>query len=219
MILITSAQCRAARALLNWSQPDLAQKCNIHVQTISNFEQNSSSPTKTTLNKIQQVFENSGIVFTDQGGVNPRVSDIVVYEGKHGFEAFMDDVYETAKKYGGTVYLFNSRPRLWYEWLGEDWYAKHSERMSALGNRIKVKITVQEGDHFLISKFAEHRWFPKRLSKGKIFYGYGPKLGLLDFQGESLKISVFQHKDFADIFRALYDIAWDNVSIEIPKKE
>lgn len=30
MQIITAAQCRAARALLNWSQPNLAERCGIY---------------------------------------------------------------------------------------------------------------------------------------------------------------------------------------------
>lgn len=41
MIIIIPAQCRAARALLNWSQPDLAERWDMHVQTISAFENES----------------------------------------------------------------------------------------------------------------------------------------------------------------------------------
>lgn len=216
--MISASQCRAARALLNWSQPELAGRCAFNVQTISNFEMDNGSPTKTTIQKIIHVFENAGIVFTKEGGVNPNVSEIAVYKGRDGFRSFMDDVYETAKKYGGDIYLFNSRPKLWYEWLGEEWYEMHSERMKALGKNIDVRITVQEGDDFLILKTAKHKWFPKfkKLSKDKIFYAYGPKLAFLDFSENDLKISVLNKQEFSDIFRILYDIAWDNVAKDIP---
>ncbi len=69
MILITPAQCRAARALLDWSQPDLAERCGMHVQTISAFESDSGSPTKTTLQKITQVLGQGGIELLPNNGV------------------------------------------------------------------------------------------------------------------------------------------------------
>ncbi|HEU4838027.1 MAG TPA: hypothetical protein VFS88_01295, partial [Micavibrio sp.] len=52
----------------------------------------------------------------------------------------------------------------------------HSQRMNALGDKINVKITVQEGDDFLILNSAQHRWFPKRLSKNKIFLCIWPQV-------------------------------------------
>lgn len=216
MDFITPAQCRAARALLNWSQPDLAKRCKMHVQTISNFESGKASPTKNTLKKIKLFLEKAGVSFTDQGGVNPNISYTVIYEDREGFRAFMDDVYETVKKHGGDVYLFNSRPLIWYEWLGEEWYDMHRKRMKALGDRIRMRISLQEGDTNKILSFAQYRWFPVKVSKDKIFYAYGPKLAFLDFGENSVRITVITHKDFSQIFRILYDIAWENISIDLP---
>ena len=48
-------------ALLNWSQPELAERCSIHVQTISNFEKESSTPSKNTLSKISITFDMAGV--------------------------------------------------------------------------------------------------------------------------------------------------------------
>jgi hypothetical protein len=217
--MITIRQIDAALGLLGLNRSDLAEQMGFNKSTFNAYFTGKAQIPSGKLGEIQKWLENSGIAFTEQGGVNPNTSDIIVYEGKQGFKTFMDDVYETAKRFGGNIYLFNSSPRLWYEWLGEEWYAMHSERMKALGDKISVKITVQEGDDFLILRSAQHRWFPKGLSKNKIFYAYGPKLGFLDFSDNALRISVVNQKDFADIFRALYDIAWENVTFEIPESK
>jgi transcriptional regulator with XRE-family HTH domain len=64
---LTSKQCRAARSLLAWSQPDLAQSSGVHVQTISNFEQEHSTPSRRTLEKISGTLELAGIEFIEGG--------------------------------------------------------------------------------------------------------------------------------------------------------
>jgi hypothetical protein len=215
--MITIRQIDAALGLLGFNRSDLAEQMGFNKSTFNAYFTGKAQIPSGKLGEIQKWLENSGIVFTEQGGVNPNTSDIVVYEGKQGFATFMDDVYETAKRHGGGVYLFNSRPKLWYDWLGKDWYDMHGARMKALGDRVQVKITVQEGDTFLILGTAKHRWFPKGLAKDKIFYAYGPKLAFLDFQDEGLRISVVNQKDFADIFRVLYDVAWENVTLDIPE--
>lgn len=217
--MITIRQIDAALGLLGVSRSDLAEQMGFNKSTLNSYFTGKAQIPSGKLGDIQKWLENSGIVFTDQGGVNPNISDIVTYEGVQGFRTFMDDVYETARRYGGGIYLFNSRPKLWYEWLGKEWYDMHSSRMGALGERIQVKITVQEGDSFFILGTAAHRWFPKRLSKDKIFYAYGPKLAFLDFSENEISISVVTQKDFADIFRELYDIAWENVTLEIPENK
>ena len=214
--MITIRQIDAALGLLGLSRKEFAEEIGVNTSTFNSYFTGKAAIPSSRLGEIQKWFEGAGVVFTEQGGVNPNTSDIVTYEGKHGFQAFMDDVYETARKVGGDIFLFNSQPRLWHEWLGEDWYAMHSERMKKLGDRVNVKITVEEGDDFLILKTAKHKWFPKGLSKNKIFYVYGPKIAFLDFSDDAVRILVIKRREFAEICKVLFDVAWKHVAIDIP---
>lgn len=213
MRYISPAQCRGARAILNWSQPDLAKRCAIHVQTISNFEQESGTPTKKTLQRITDTLEAAGMEFIENDGVRKKQMYVQHYQGTEGFRTFMNDVYETAKKFGGDICLFNTQPLLWYKHLGQDWYEMHNKRMSALGDKIKVRIAIREGDSSFILSCAEYRWFPKDKWKDRMYYAYGPKLALLNFTEESINIMVFTESELADSFRVLYDIAWEHETI------
>lgn len=217
--MISIRQIDAALGLLGLSRSEFSQEIGLNKSTFNSYFTGKASIPSGRLGEIQKWFEGAGIVFTEQGGVNPNTSDILTYEGKQGFQAFMDDVYETAKQCGGDIYLFNSSPRLWHEWLGEEWYDMHSKRMRALGDKINVKITVEEGDDVLILKTAKHKCFPKGLYKNKIFYAYGSKLAFLDFNEDKLRIIVMTQKEFSEIFRVLYDVAWDNVATDAPQRE
>lgn len=217
--MISIRQIDAALGLLGLSRSEFSKGIGLNNSTFNSYFTGKASIPSARLGEIQKWFENAGIVFTEQGGVNPNTSDIVTYEGKQGFQAFMDDVYQTAKLQGGDIYLFNSRPRLWHEWLGEEWYEMHSQRMKALGDKVNVKITVEEGDDVLILKTAQHKWFPKGLYKNKIFYAYGNKLAFLDFEENNLRIIVIKQEEFTDIFRVLYDVAWENVATNVPSEE
>ena len=216
--MITIRQIDAALGLLGLSRKEFAEEIGVNTSTFNSYFTGKAAIPSSRLGEIQKWFEGAGIVFTEQGGVNPNTSDIVTYEGRQGFQAFMDDVYETARKYGGDIFLFNSRPRLWHDWLGKDWYAMHSERMKKLGDRVSVKIIVEEGDDVLILSSAKHKWFPKGLCKNKIFYVYGPKLAFLDFKDDAVRIIVIEQGEFADIFRVLYGVAWDHVATDIPSE-
>ena len=216
--MITIRQIDAALGLLGLSRSTFAGEMGLNKSTFNSYFTGKAAIPSDRLGEIQKWFERAGIVFTEQGGVNPNTSDIITYEDKQGFQSFMDDVYETAKTEGGDIYLFNSSPRLWHEWLGEEWYEMHSKRMKTLGDKINVKITVEEGDDVLILKTAKHKWFPKGLSKNKIFYAYGSKLAFLDFNENSLRIIVIKQKEFSNIFRVLYDVAWENVATDVPQQ-
>ncbi|TPL21152.1 helix-turn-helix transcriptional regulator [Mesorhizobium sp. B2-4-9] len=62
------AQCRAARALLNWSQQELADASKIGNATIRNFEAGRSEPQHATLVVLRRTFEGAGVVFIDANG-------------------------------------------------------------------------------------------------------------------------------------------------------
>lgn len=62
---ISRNQCRAARALLEWSQQNLAEAAGVTRETIANFESGAHKPYATTLAAIRTALEAAGIVFTE----------------------------------------------------------------------------------------------------------------------------------------------------------
>lgn len=66
---ITAAQLRAARALINMTQDELAAAAAVATKTIATFESEDRAPRSGTVDKIQAVLEAAGIVFiaTDSG--------------------------------------------------------------------------------------------------------------------------------------------------------
>ncbi|MBY5630429.1 helix-turn-helix transcriptional regulator [Rhizobium leguminosarum] len=71
--MLTPSQCRAARALLDWSQQQLADQSKIGNATIRNFESGKSAPQHATLDVLRRCFESAGIMFIDQNGNGPGV--------------------------------------------------------------------------------------------------------------------------------------------------
>ena len=65
---ITPEQCRAARALLGWTQYDLEAKAKITQKTIANFELSKRSPQAETLAKLQATLEKAGVEFIPENG-------------------------------------------------------------------------------------------------------------------------------------------------------
>ncbi|QNQ40040.1 helix-turn-helix domain-containing protein [Brucella intermedia] len=73
--MISPAQCRAARALLAWSQSDLCEAANVGRATLANFESEKSTPYERTLRDIQSALEKAGIEFLGETGVGMVVKD------------------------------------------------------------------------------------------------------------------------------------------------
>jgi hypothetical protein len=124
----------------------------------------------------------------------------------------MDDVYNTVKEKGGIVCVHNVRPDYWMKWLGNDFFLLHTGRMQKIEKDYEVRITIKQGDYNLLgSKHAEYRWLPERMWNDQSFYSYGDKLALMVFQPEDVDIRVVCNWQFAEGFRSLFNLAWDNI--------
>ena len=65
---MTPEQCRAARAWLNWTQADLAEKAKVGLSTVIEFEHGYRATRIENRTAIQTALERRGIRFVDHGG-------------------------------------------------------------------------------------------------------------------------------------------------------
>ena len=74
--MITPAQCRAARGLLDWSQQDLADRAGVGIVTVRQFEAGVHEPRRATVQVVKQAFEAAGVEFLDpsNGGAGLRLA-------------------------------------------------------------------------------------------------------------------------------------------------
>jgi len=66
-MIVSAAQCRAARALLGWSQDRLAEASKVAKATIAAFEQGKRTPYDRTLVDLRDALEEAGAVFLSDG--------------------------------------------------------------------------------------------------------------------------------------------------------
>lgn len=72
---LSSAQIRAARALVRWSANDLAQASAVGVTTIRRAELRESETAMTAANDhaVRRALETAGVEFIDENGGGPGV--------------------------------------------------------------------------------------------------------------------------------------------------
>ena len=72
---LSSAQIRAARALLRWSAEDLARQSSLGVNTIRRAEVAEDRTSLTSANElaIRRALEAAGVEFIDENGGGPGV--------------------------------------------------------------------------------------------------------------------------------------------------
>lgn len=67
---ITSAQCRAARSLLEWTQEELATNARVARATVAEFESNMRRPMKNNVIAIENAMYASGVEFIPEEGTD-----------------------------------------------------------------------------------------------------------------------------------------------------
>lgn len=65
---MTPAQCRAARALINWTQPRLAEASALGLSTVVDFERERRKVSPDAENAMQSALEAAGVIFVPENG-------------------------------------------------------------------------------------------------------------------------------------------------------
>lgn len=221
LILVpTIEQIRAARALIGWSQSDLADQASLSQTGIARIENGTNQPNSSTLAKIKAAFDRGNIEFIGNSGVNKRVSEVRTLKGQSGFWTFYDDVYNTVHEVGGDICISNNDERLCDTWFGHSKWHEHKNRMFEL-SKIKdfnFRILTKEGDdYFVVSEFAEYRWSPKERFSDIPFYVYGKKLGIFLYEPDNVTIFVIDNEKISEAYKQQFNVMWDQ-AIKIPKE-
>ena len=66
-VVLTAAQCKMARAAIDWSARDLAAKAGIHHNTVGRIERGEDVP-RGTLLVVREALEQAGVEFIAENG-------------------------------------------------------------------------------------------------------------------------------------------------------
>lgn len=206
---LSGKQIKAARAMLDWSRADLAVMSGISEPNITRLEAGGDARADT-MRKLNDAFQNHGIVFTINGGVEPVRPDLRTYQTPDGLRAFMDDVYNVVKEYGGDVVLTGVVEKIFSDTLGTEFDDMHMQRMALLKN-YTMRCLIEDGDqNFISNEYCQYRWVRSEQFKSVPFYVYGNKVAFIQFDVpvDAPLIVVLQSKAIADTFRSQFEGMW-----------
>lgn len=208
--MISFNQMRAARALLGWKQSDLAARSGFSLAALNNIERGVVSPRFSTMEIIQQAFEDNGIEFLADDGLRMRSErfDVRTFEGDERacVLSHFEDILQTLKKDG--------RPAL-YGGIDESYYVKHFRKecfdyyQEAIKYGLKERILICEGisQRYAPKQVSEYRALSKDLF-GMISYAvYGNKYTLMLWGKKSRWIAI-EHPGVADVHRQMFETHW-----------
>ena len=209
----TLEQIRAARALLGWSQHDLAGKADLSQTGIARIENGTNQPNSKTISKIEAAFDAADVEFLDTTGVRKRTGQVKILHGRDGLRQMFYELYEMAKNVGGEFCLFNGVPSNLNEWLGDEWYQAHKKRMAEVKDNFHYNIIVRHGEKNLPAlDYATYRFFPEHLFHDKTIYILGNVVYFRDMQDGEIRLIRLEQPELAKTMKVLFDVSWEHVA-------
>lgn len=205
----TVDQIRAARALLNWSQTDLADRAGLSQTGIARIESGINQPNTSTLEKINQAFDDAGIEFIADRGVEKRRSEIRIFRGFDGFSQFRKDIISVSKAGPIIICVSNVDENQFDKWgAGEvnEYYKNEIIKLEDL----KFRILVKEGDKN-IKPFRNntYRWLPDSAFGEISFFIYGDKTAIISFEDDDFNAFVISHPKITKFYTKEFNRLWE----------
>ncbi len=212
--MITREQLRAARALGGFDQKLVAKNVGVDPKTISNIESGKGNISSPHVVNLVQFYESRGIEFTAHNGVRNNPAGVRVYRGNAEFREFYDDIYETARKVGGEICLYNAASHLVIGALGDEFVKLQQERMLALKakkpNQFLYRVIFAEGDGtFFGASYCEYRWINQQhFIDDTATFVFGDKVGVATFSENDVHVVVIENAGFAASLKKQFGLQW-----------
>ena len=214
--MIEPRQIRAARALLNWSQDDLASASGIARSSIKNIENDITTARKDTICDIQTAFEAAGIEFIPGSGVRLKNDVIEVVEGDGATPFLQDSIYSTCKlSPNSEVLIIGMDEEYFSKFDSKEMVQAHIERLKNAG--IRKRILIRENDTSYLNDPNSYRWIaPEYFEKDAPIYIYGNKVAIQ--AGNVLRKTIVIHnRQLADHLKKVFSFVWDKS--KVPSKK
>jgi transcriptional regulator with XRE-family HTH domain len=207
--MTSAGQIKAARALLGWSQDDLAAATGLSVGTVRNLESGDMSPRSATASEIRRAIENAGLEFVEPEGVRRRIDEITIYQGRDSADVFFDDMLHTVKDKSSTVIsIFKSVDTL-AQVCGL--VRNRFERLERVNEYADIKCLLAEAPKSALPASSfEHRIILKQHVGPVSYFVYGDKYAIIQSAGHAaLRFVVFDSVNLAQSYRSYFFSLWE----------
>ena len=195
---ITGKQITAARAILGWTQQELADRAGSGVSTVASFEKGHRDTKTDTKEAIIGTLQEAGIEFLDSG-VQFKPSRYEVFEGPDCYLRILDDIYYTLKDNPDEALFYCSDDRLSSGVTVE-------KELFIRRAGIRMRSIIEEGNTFIRYPLSEYRYIPKRYFNNHLTVTYGNKVALLFDINE--RAFVLENRQYAENQRNQFELIW-----------
>lgn len=207
MSIITVEQIKAARALLNWNQQDLATAAQMSKPALANLERRTVTPRPRTLAAIERALMDAGIKFTENQGVRLRTEElkIQIWNGQDGLFRFWDDIY-TSMDEDDLRYMSGARAPRFKAISGMEPFEEMLARFHKKGIK-GYAITRDDNTDFSDMTF-NYRLVQEDYFMNIPSYIYGDKYAIIMWEPE-FRVVVIQNEVVANSFKKQFMRLWD----------
>lgn len=210
--MIDYRQIRAARALLNWSQPDLARASDLATSSVKNVESECGTARKETLEAICDAFERNGVEFMAGSGVRMKSNSVLVHESRDATVQLLDTIYRhAAVSPEREVCILGLDETYSVETDGLLPIINHVGRLREAG--IRERILIREGDTRFLNTPDCYRWLPAGyFNRNAPIYIFGDRVAV---HSGSLRrrTVIIESRPLSQHLKALFNLLWDEVAL------
>lgn len=206
-MMISAAQLRAARGLLDWTRSELAKASGLSAETIKNIEHGVYAPQESTINAIVNCFSNNSVEFTEDDGVKVRTNRVKVFSGKNGHIELLDHIYEVLRVAGGRIRQFNLSDGTYLHYT-RNTGDYHMDRMSKIAN-LDARVLLPNDDTSRPAQYCEYKWINENSEKLIPYYVYNDYICMVIFKDDNEVETISIHsKPLADMHVEQFEKYW-----------
>lgn len=204
--MISPDQARAARAMLNWKQAELAAAAHVSVTAVNYFEREIGATRTDTINRLRGAFEDAGIEFLPGGGLRRKEESFqfLNHQGPDFIAKLNEDFYRAMRKGDAEVLQCSVNEENW-ELYGSEANKEYQQFVKRY--KIRERILVPEGKPHLNAPRQSYRALPHALI-GKIAYLiYADRVAYILWPQK--RVVIMRSADLAATVRGQFDFLWN----------
>ncbi len=204
--MISSRQNTAARALINWTQGDLAEATGLHLNAINKIENEAGEPRTSTMERIQAVCEASGVRFRGQRGVEIRedMFEMLRFEGADYIRHLIDDFLSVMRGPQDEALICTPDERFFNE-SDPRQNDRYYKQMKKAGFRERC-ITNRDYHLFVNEDKSAYRWLPEKVLGTMTTSVYVDRVAFIHWRVR--EVLIVRNKSLAATFRGQFEFMW-----------
>ena len=191
---------RAARQLVDWSAEQLAKRCGLTKDLILKYERGDSRPLAKSVEKVLRAFNDAGVVFVGDTGVNLTGLDFRILTGKDCYLRLLDEVCHALSGKKNLEALFICVD----DAMSPPEVVEATKKIYDAG--ISCRFLAREDARRFDCPLEDYRLIPNEYYENSVMVIYDDTVATL--RGTNDAVLIVRDSDNAKMLRSLFELIW-----------